>query len=167
MFVPFNDMHFESRLWIYQSFRKLTQSEVEAISHLLTEFCSTWAAHGQQLKTSFDIRHNQFIILAADESHHGASGCSIDDSVRIIKRIDEQFNLNLFERNLIAFLMNDEVVLLPLTELKEKSRTGTWKATSLTFNNLVSTKGQLDTAWLVPAGNSWLKRYLASEAITT
>src|SRR6476620_9218275 len=137
MYVPFSEMHPDSRLWIYQSSRPLTEDEVTAIGKTLKEFCETWAAHGQPLRTSFDIRYNHFIILSADENHYGASGCSIDESVRVIKKIDAEFNLDLFNRSLVAFLIDGRVSIFPLTQLKEKSGSGVLKSDTLTFYNLV------------------------------
>jgi hypothetical protein len=167
MYVPFNEMHPESRLWIYQSAKRLTEDQVKTISEKLKTFCESWAAHGQPLRTSFDIRYNHFIILLADENHYGASGCSIDGSVRTIKQIDSDYDLDLLNRSLVAFLIDDHVSIFPLTKLKEKSVSGTLKPDTLTFYNLVETKRQLETGWLMPAGNSWLKRYLLPQTVTT
>jgi hypothetical protein len=167
MYVPFNEMHPESRLWIYQSSKPLTEDQVKTVGEKLKTFCETWAAHGQPLRTSFDIRYNHFIILSADENHYGASGCSIDESVRTIKQIDSDHELDLFNRSLVAFLIDGHVSIFSLTELKQKSASGTLKPDTLTFYNLVETKRQLEAGWLLPAGNSWLKRYLLPQKVTT
>jgi hypothetical protein len=167
MYVPFNEMHPESRLWIYQSSKPLTEDQVKTISERLKIFCEGWAAHGQPLRTSFDIRYDHFVILSADENHYGASGCSIDESVRTIKQIDSDYDLELFNRSLVAFLIEGHVSIFPLTKLKEKSASGTLKSDTLTFYNLVETKRQLETSWLLPAGNSWLKRHLLQQKVTT
>jgi hypothetical protein len=167
MYVPFNEMHPDSRLWIYQSARPMTLDEINKISKKLIEFCDGWAAHGQPLRTSFDIRHDHFIILSADESYYGASGCSIDESIRTIKQIDTEFEFDLFNRSLIAFLVDGKVSLIPLAQLKEKSASGALKTETPTFYNLVETKRQLEKDWLIPANNSWLKRYLLPQTVTT
>jgi hypothetical protein len=167
MYVPFDLISPSSRIWIYQSARKFTPEEKEMISAHLEAFTQGWAAHGQGLKTSFDIRYNQFIMLAADESHHGASGCSIDSSVRAVKEIEQQLGLDLFDRNQVAFMHENTITLIRLQDLKQKYADGIWNEASLTFNNLVSEKGQLETSWIVPAGNTWLKRYVPASKVAT
>lgn len=167
MYVPFDLISPQSRIWIYQSARKFTPGEEEIIAAHLQAFTQGWAAHGQGLKTSFDIRYNQFIILAADESHYGASGCSIDSSVRAIKEIEQQLGLDLFDRNRVAFKDGHTVTLITLQDLKQKYAEGIWNEASLTFNNLVSEKGQLETVWIIPAGNTWLKRYVPASKVAT
>lgn len=160
MFVPFDTISPSSRIWIYQSDRRLTNDEVAAVSTYLENFTNQWTVHGQELKTSFDIRFNQFVILAADEDYNSTSGCSIDSSVRAIKEIEQNIGVDFFNRNLIAFKKSEEVILVPLSELKQKYTDGTWEEDTLTFNNLVSLKNQLENEWLVKAGHTWLKRYL-------
>lgn len=167
MYVPFDSISPSSRIWVYQSSRKFTPEESEMIAAHLDSFTRGWAAHGQGLKTSFLIPYDHFIILAADESHYGASGCSIDSSVRAIKEIEQQLGLDLFDRNLVAFKDADAIRLVRLQDLKQKYMEGIWSEASLTFNNLVSEKGQLETSWVVPAGNTWLKRYVPAPKVAS
>lgn len=165
MLVPFESLADHSRLWIYQADRKLTSDEVRIISDRLSTFTTSWSAHGVPLKASFDLRFDQIIVVAADERVHEASGCSIDDSVRAVKGIAQELNLDLFDRTSIAFLEGDQVRLIKLANLKTSLEAGEWNAESTFINNLVSTKRELAKSWLVPAGSSWLKRYLPIERL--
>ncbi len=160
MFIPFDSISPASRIWIYQADRKFTDKEIAEIRAYLEKFTRQWSAHSQELKTSFDIRFNQFILLAADEAYNSTSGCSIDSSVRAVKEIETHIGVDLFNRNLIAFKKSDDVILIPLSELKQKYADGTWNEDTITFNNLVSLKNQLENEWLVNAGHTWLKRYV-------
>ena len=160
MFVEFNSLPDTSRVWVYQSEKKFSQEELHSISKVLSAFTQQWAAHGQPLKCSFKIDYDQFIILAADEQHHAASGCSIDDSVHVFKEIDQHFRLNLFDRTKVAFLKDDQVVVLPMTELSKALEQGVWNQSTMVFNNVIATKEDLRTKWLIPAAATWLKRYL-------
>jgi hypothetical protein len=165
MFVPFESIASSSRVWIYQSNQKMTADQKQVISNHLNDFTHRWVAHGQPLRSSFLVRHDHFIILAADESFQAASGCSIDDSVRIIKEAGNLTGLDFFDRNKIAFLKDDTVLLLNLPELKQNFKDGIWNETTLTFNNLVTTKNQWENEWLVPAEKTWLKRYVPQETV--
>lgn len=162
MFVPFQSISPSSRIWIYQADRKFTKEETAVISTILQAFTENWSAHSQALKTSFDIRYDQFLILAADETYVQASGCSIDESVRVIKQIEQRLGITLFNRNLIAFKKGEDITVVALQDLKEKYEDGTWNEETRTFNNLISVKSQLDEEWIVFAKNAWLKRYIPS-----
>src|ERR1700759_2190076 len=92
-----------SRVWIYQSDKELTDSEVALLQSQLDNFTTGWTAHNNQLKAKAEIRYNRFIILVVDESQAGASGCSIDKSVRFMKDIEQEFGINLFDRFNLAY----------------------------------------------------------------
>lgn len=164
MFVPFDTLENTARIWIYQSERKFTEAEKQAISGTLSAFTETWAAHGDPLKTSFKIFYDQFIVLAADESFNEASGCSIDGSVRVMKQIDEQYKLNLFDRTNVAF-KKDAIAVINLGNLSKALGDGVWQSDTLVFNNVVATKGELENGWILPANQTWLKRYLTKIAV--
>lgn len=165
MFVPFEKISDRSRVWIYQSNRKLNLDEVRIISDSLKAFTERWLVHGSPMQASFDIRFNQFVILAADEDVNSASGCSIDDSVRTFKSLGSDLNIDFFDRAQVAFRTADDVFLIPASELKNKLSDGIWNAGTIVFNNLVSSKGDLDKSWQAPAGSTWLKRFLPKQTV--
>lgn len=159
MYIPFEQMPEHARVWIYQSNRKLTNAEVSEISSMLEAFITNWAAHGKSLKASFQIPYNQFIIVSADQDFHQPTGCSIDASVAIIRQIEQQFNINLFDRMTIAFKEAEAVKTVKMNEIKSLAGAGTLNNESITFNNLVENVGQLTTKWELPAKETWLSRY--------
>ncbi|ELR72934.1 hypothetical protein C900_00895 [Fulvivirga imtechensis AK7] len=159
MLIPFENMPDNARVWIYQSDKKLTDADKSHIEGLGRSFCEGWAAHGAPLKCSFRIFHDQFLIITVDESHNMASGCSIDASVHFVKQLESDLQINFFDRTKVAFVLNEEVFLEPLSQLKSKVDEGTIQEDTLTFNNLVSVKGELASAWMVPAKSTWLGRY--------
>ena len=163
MFVPFSSLASESRVWIFQANRPFKAEELEVVENSLRQFTNEWAAHGSPLKTSYIVKFDQFIILAADETHQSPSGCSIDSSVRILKGLEQALNIQLFDRNQVAFKKDDQVILVPLQELKQKFKDGILNEETLTFNNLAGTKQALENEWLIPAGSTWLKRYIPNE----
>ena len=85
MYVDFDTLKDNSRIWVYQSSREFNGDEVKAIEAKLKDFVNEWTRHGDDLKASFEIKYNHFIILAVDESFNQVSGCSIDASTHIFK----------------------------------------------------------------------------------
>jgi hypothetical protein len=160
MFVPFESVSPTARLWIYQSGRKFTVEDKKTIHEFLKSFTEIWAAHGQPLKTSFDIRYDHFIILAADEDFNAASGCSIDESSRTIKDLGQRLSVDLFDRSSVAFQKNGDIIFIPLSDLRQKYVEHIWNEATPAFNNLIAQKSQLNGEWIIPAGNTWLKRYV-------
>jgi hypothetical protein len=165
MFVQFETLPAHSRLWIYQSNKLFTAEQKQILSDALQAFTESWTAHGSPMKASFQLPYDHFVVLAADEQSTSASGCSIDDSVRTIKAIGSKIGLDFFDRKSVAFVMNDTITLIPMSELKKEAAGGTWGTQSPTVNTLITSKGDL-SAWIVPAGQTWLKRYVSQDVVS-
>ena len=108
MLVEFNTLPDSSRVWVYQADREFSSKEVDQITEQLKMFASNWKRHGDDLKASFQIKYNQFIVLAVDEAYNDVSGCSIDASVHIIKKLQEQFQLDLLNKMNVTFKDGDK-----------------------------------------------------------
>lgn len=144
-----------SRVWIYQSDRELTDSETSQIQQYLNAFAESWTAHNHQLKAGAEVRYNRFLILIVDESQAGASGCSIDKSVRVMKDLEQQYSINLFDRFNLAYRSGDKVLSASRTEFEELIKQGTINPDTIVFNNTIQTVAELQTKWEVPFKNSW------------
>ena len=159
MYVEFDELADRARVWIYQANIQLTENETTELQMGAQKFATSWATHGVGLKASAKVFHNQFLVLAVDESDQHASGCSIDSSVAFVKQAEKQFNLNFFDRSKVAVQNGEEVTLEPLNQLKNKIAEGKIQNDTITFNNLVATKGEMKEKWLAPAQDTWLARY--------
>lgn len=147
-----------SRVWIYQSSRLFSIGEALEIEGMLNNFVSTWNSHGTPVKGAAHLFFGQFVVLLADETATGVSGCSTDSSVRLIREIENRFHVSMFDRTTLAFVVGEKVELLPMTQVPYALEKGFLSADTLYFNNLVQTKAELETNWIVPVGKSWLVR---------
>ncbi len=147
-----------SRVWIYQSNRLLTMGEALQAEDLLNHFAAGWQTHGTPVKGYANLLFGQFMVLMADETAAGVSGCSTDSSVRLVKECEKLFTITLFDRQLLAFIVKDKVQLLPLSQLQYAADNHFISGDTLYFNNLVQTKAELENNWLVPVKSSWLAK---------
>ena len=156
MFVPYSEIADLSRVWVYQADRGLTDQEVVFIKQRLLDFCNNWKAHHAHLKSSYQVLHNRFMILLVDEQQLDASGCSIDSSVALIKSIEEELSLDLFNRTVVAYEVEEEILTLPMLNFKKLVQ-----ADTIVFNNLVTNKTGLENDWRVEAKDSWHAKWLS------
>ncbi|HTH81848.1 MAG TPA: hypothetical protein VL490_02860 [Mucilaginibacter sp.] len=144
-----------SRVWIYQSDKKLTDGQVQQLQQRLNAFAAEWTAHNNQLKAKAEIRYNRFLILIVDESQAGASGCSIDKSVHFMQRLEQEFGINLFDRFNLAYRDGEEVLSLPRHGFEDLLKQGSINTQTIVFNNLVQNLNELENKWEVPFKDSW------------
>jgi hypothetical protein len=155
-----NEFSDDSKVWIYQSSRLFTFTEALQIEGLLEDFVANWLSHGAKVKGYANLLFGQFVVLIADESATGVSGCSTDSSVRVIKEIEQLYQVNMFDRQTLAFIRKDKVELIPMAQFSHAMDGGLITPETPYFNNLVSTKSDLLSGWIVPVRQSWLaKRY--------
>ena len=151
------NFHPDSRVWVYQCNRLFTLNEALEVEELLTEFIQQWKSHGTPVKGNAHLFFGQFIVLIADETATGVGGCSTDSSIRMIKGIEQKFSVSLFDRTTLAFVIKGKVQLLPLSQLQYGVDNGFVDGDTLYFNNLVQTKQELESKWIVPVKDSWLR----------
>ena len=155
------NFHQGSRVWVYQSSRLFTITESFEIEELLKQFILQWKSHGTPVIGESHLFFGQFVILLADETGTGVSGCSTDSSVRLLKDIEQQFAVNMFDRTTLAFVVKDKIELLPMTHLQHAVENGFINGDTLYFNNLVQTKDELESDWIIPVKNSWLEKKIS------
>ena len=148
----------DSRTWIYQSNRLFSISEALEIEELLEKFTGSWNSHGAKVTGFANLFFGQFIIMMADETATGVSGCSTDSSVRLIKSIEQDYNVHLFDRQNLAFVIKERIQMLPMQQLNYAIENNFITADTPYFNNTVQTKGKLLNNWIIPVKDSWLAK---------
>lgn len=159
MYVPFDTLPEESRIWIYQANRKLTDEELQEIETALESFVSDWAAHGTGLEASFVTKYNRFIILAVNQDTQAATGCSIDASVQFIQDLEKKYEIDLLDKMNVTFRLGEFIAHKPLIEFKKMAKEKAVSGNTIVFNNLVNTIGEWQDFWEVPASESWHSRF--------
>ena len=105
MWVNFDELPLQSRVWVFQSNRMMSPDEQSSIDDAVKHFVQKWSTHGVQMLASHILFHNCFVVIAADEQKQAASGCSIDSFTALFKAFGTQYNLSFFDRmpNLTLF----------------------------------------------------------------
>ena len=148
----------ESRVWVYQANRTFTMGEIFELEPLLEDFVESWKSHGAKVKGYATVLYGQFILIMADETATTVGGCSTDSSVHLIKAIEASTGVQMFNRTLLAFYINEKVQTVPQAQLNYALENGLLSMDTLYFNNLVNTKATLESDWLQPISKSWLAK---------
>lgn len=159
MYIPFEEITDEARIWIYQSNRKFSELEEKEIYNSCLEFIENWNAHGTPLKGSFEIKHNRFIIFAVDNEFNSASGCSIDASVHFIQTLESKYQIDLLDKMNVTYRTGEFIAYKSLLDFKKMAKEKAVNGKTIVFNNLINTKGELLDFWELPAEESWHSRF--------
>lgn len=158
------DLAAKSRVWIYQSSRLFLISEALEMEDILQQFIANWKSHGAKVKGYANLFFGQFIVLIADETLTGVGGCSTDSSVHLIKSLADKFNVQLLDRQQLAFVVKEKIQLLPLNQVDYAVENNFINGDTLYFNNTVLTKKELFENWIIPVKESWLAKRILHKA---
>ena len=145
-----------SKVWIYQSSRAFIEKEEREVNEQLHHFYANWLSHNAPVKGWARLLFRQFVVVMADETNVPVGGCSTDGSVRVIKSLERQYDVNFFDRLMITFLVKGKAEMLPFSQVQYALDKGFIDKDTLLFNNVATTKKELLENWLVPLGQSWL-----------
>ena len=148
------------RVIIYPASRSFTPKESKVITEKLYDFLATWAAHGKPLSSSFKIEKNQFIVICVDEEKEVASGCSIDSLGGVMREIDNEFQLGLFDRMKATFVENGEVKTLKLQDFRNGLKNGEIPTNIEVFDFSKNSYIDFLSDFLLPLKRSWAGIYV-------
>ncbi|BDS12095.1 hypothetical protein [Aureispira anguillae] len=154
--IDYNQFPNESRVWIYQSNTAFSEEQANLLRKKLQHFVAQWQSHGAPVKAWADIKYNRFIVLMVDENQEAPSGCSIDSSVAMIKEIEVEMNVDLFDRLNFAYKTDSSTVeSADRIDFSNLYASSIINDQTIVFNNLVNTKIDLENKWEVPLADSW------------
>ena len=140
LFEGFNE---DSRVWLYTANRVITATEAHFIQENLEHFASSWKAHSSPLKAKACMLNEYTIAFVVDQTTVNASGCSVDSSVRFVKELGKELNIDFFNRlNVVVEDDNGNRKLHPYNKLKELNQ-------GIYYNPLVDSLKDLKANWKI------------------
>lgn len=141
-----------SRVWYYLADRSFDGTESDYIQSKLDEFVTVhWKSHGAKLDATGILLHNQLIALSVDDNSLGASGCSIDSSVKFIKDLGAELKVDFFNRMYVLISNGEETLRIHISDLAN------YKEWNL-LNPIVSTVQDVQEKGLLSVSESELVR---------
>ena len=125
----------------------------------LKVFVENWAAHGTSLTASYLLKYNRFIILAVNQEHQMATGCSIDASVVFIQSLEQKYKVDLLDKMNVTFKVGEHVAHKTLIDFKKMAKDKAVTGDTIVFNNLVNNIAEFNESWETPAADSWHSRF--------
>lgn len=159
MIIDFKNIPDDSRIWIYQSSKDLSDSDIKIIDNKTTLFLENWKAHGNELQASYLIKERRFLIIAVNEKFNPIGGCSIDYSLQLVNDISTTINLDLLDRLSVNYRLENNIKSISLRDLKNKIKNKSFSPETIIFNTTVKTKKELSSDFELKISSSWLSKF--------
>ena len=147
----FQNLHPQSKIWLYISPVSIDSVTKKNISSLFKDFVDDWKSHGKPVNGQLKFIKDNLLVVGADYFPDGMCGRAVDAQVRFINQINERFNLDLLNRTNIAFVKQDSIVVHNYNNLDDLIKKGTVNKSTV-YCNTFSTKNS-DEIYL-PFGES-------------
>ena len=156
MYIPFEEISDNSKCWVYildNSIENFTKN----INSLLIEICDNWKSHNLNIRSSYKIYKNRYIILFAEDS---ISGCSIDSSNRILRNKLNECNINIMPNSKIGIFNESKIQFEDKPSIIEKIKKGEVKPDNKMINTTIQNKDEYNKIWVLQINKSWLANFI-------
>jgi hypothetical protein len=161
----FQDFSENTRIWIYNAARKLSEQETQWLQERGAAFTASWASHGAALKAEITILNNIQLVIAVDEQIEAPSGCSIDKSMEFVHLAENRFDTSFTNRMLFVYECNTGKVCVDnLNLIEELFAAGKINNDTVIFDQLVQTLSDFRSRYQVPLKDSWVARFAPQSA---
>ena len=160
MCVDFESLPENAKVWVYPSSRKFYPNEISEVETKLKEFVETWKSDDTNFKASYRFLYNRFLILIADDKNSPLTNTVIDASVSFILELQKKYDIELLDKMNVCFKQGKYVQYKELKDFKKLLKNRAITAKTIIFDNLITTKQELENFWEIPIEESWYKRFL-------
>jgi len=95
-------------------------------------------------------------VLALDETQYSVSGCGIDKSVKLIKELGEQLQIQFFDRMILLVQSGDNIETYNKQNLQAALDEGTINENTLVWNPVVTNLGEFLNKGFVKLSDFWM-----------
>lgn len=156
MLIPFYTLPKDSRLWIFAANRRLTAEESQFVTSSMTEFLTTWKAHGAAVEAGFELQHDQFLLIGSTNAMADPSGCSIDAMTRAVRELAQKLGVNFMPGANIFYLSGSGVEMVDRPTFKQLAKQGAVNQETTVFNTMLTSVEEFTSGkWQLPARDSW------------
>lgn len=160
MFVAYESLPEDAKVWIYPASRKFYPIELETVENEIKNFVENWKKEDENFKASYQFLYNRFIIFIADDSESSLTNQDIDKSVSFILELQSKYNLELLDKMNVCFKQGKYVQYKELKEFKKLLKNKAITGKSIIFDNLITNNFDFKNHWEVPIEESWYNRFL-------
>lgn len=154
--ISFTQLPDSARFWVFPLVRPLNADESKIFLDKVDRFMVEWVSHQMEVTVARDWKYNQFLLVGADESRVGISGCSNDSLFRTVKMIQQDMGFPFADSSFVFYRDGEKVNCVSRDEFRDLVKKGQLTADTVVFNNTIQDMGAYRQGlWEIAMKNSW------------
>lgn len=148
-----------SKVWVFQSATSFRNNAAE-ITEQLDAFIASWMTHGKEVEAAYELIEDVFIVVMANEVKNAVSGCAIDELTGVVRKLENDLGLSLFNRSLLYYLEDGLLASCSFMEVKNIFDKGGVNEDTIIYDISVNSIESYINGWKIPMKRSWVYKQL-------
>ena len=153
MLVDHQTLTEDARTLVFPSSRKFYDQEIDNLEARLKEFCASFA-----LDMGYKLAYGRFVVFFISRE----TPLSLEDNdalIAFVQKLEKEMDLALLDRMNVCYKQGPYVQRKEVPEFKKMIKSRSVSPKTIVFDNTIGTKGEFDSSWELPAGESWLSHF--------
>ncbi len=151
MYKNFKLFSDEAKVLIFPSSRNLYPQEIEQLNREIPLFL----AESFELDLGYQLKYKRFLIFYI-EDNISFSADNHEELVNYILNLEKRLSISLLDKVNVCFKQGNHVQRKEMNEFKALIKNRGVSKKTIVFNNLITSKAELDHCWETPASESWI-----------
>lgn len=160
MIVDFNEIPTWSKLWVFPSSRKFYEQEISGLKENIEAFLNCWTNEDQLFNCAYELKYDRFIVISVDNTDISLSLKTHDALSIFIQELEKKFEVILLDKINVCYKQGEFVQYKDIVEFKKMMKEKGVSAKTIVFDNMITTKEELENNWEINIMDSWLGRFL-------
>lgn len=160
MFIKFQELPNDAKVWIYIGDRKLASNEKAELIGKIEPFLSRWKSEGKEFKSSYEILEDQILVVGGVSEGFALSGCTMDALKKTVEKWDESLQLNFTAIPKFCYRGPHAIVCRNQAQFKEDIRKGLVTEQTKVFDNTILAMEDYRKGIEFPIQKCWHNRVL-------
>lgn len=160
MIVDFDTIPDWSKIWIFPSNRKFYEQEISELKESIEAFLNNWANENQLFNCAYELKYDRFIVISVDDTNLNLSLQTHDALSLFIQGLEKKFEITLLDKINVCYKQGEFVQYKDIVEFKKMMKDKGVSSKTIVFDNMITTKEELETNWEINIMDSWLGRFI-------
>jgi len=160
MIVDFNEIPTWSKLWVFPSSRKFYEQEISGLKENIEAFLNSWTNEDQLFNCAYELKYDRFIVISVDNTDINLSLKTHDALSIFIQELEKKFEVILLDKINVCYKQGEFVQYKDIVEFKKMMKEKGVSSKTIVFDNMITTKEELENNWEINIMDSWLGRFL-------
>jgi hypothetical protein len=106
------------------------------------------------------LKYDRFIIISVDDTDLNLSLQTHDALSLFIQELEKKFEITLLDKINVCYKQGEFVQYKDIVEFKKMMKDKGVSSKTIVFDNMITTKEELESNWEINIMDSWLGRFL-------